>query len=264
LVIALSSSAISAALAELALDRRHLLAQQHLALTLVERRLGLAADLLRQPQDFDAMGEQARHLVHARGNVDRLQDLLLLLRLHVHVGDGKIGELRGRLDRLDGGYEFGGRLRQQLQRFHGLRPEVDEPRLDLRSARVRLRDLHDAGDEEGPTCQVFGDLKTPLALADEMVRAVGRGDVADDVGDRAHAMHVDRGRVGELGIALHEDADLALVAHRLLRGGDRFRASERDRQHQAGEQHGVAHRHDDERIGRQRRQCRATLSGLAR
>ena len=252
------------ALAELALDRRHLLAQQHLALALVERRLGLPADLLRQPQDFDAMGEQARHLVHARGDVDRLQDLLLLLRLHVHVGDGEIGELRGRLDRLDGGHEFGGRLRQQLQRFHGLRPEVDEPRLDLRSARVRLRDLHDAGDEEGPACQVFDDLKTPLALADEMVRAVGRGDVADDVGDRAHAMHVDRGRVGELGIALHEDADLALVAHRLLRGGDRLRASERDRQHQAGEQHGVAHRHDDERIGRQRRQCRATLSGLAR
>ena len=65
--------------------------------------------------------------------------------------------------------------------------------------------------------------KRSLALADEMVRAVGRGDVADDVGDRAHAMHVDRGRLGELGIALHEDADLALVAHRLLRGRDRLR-----------------------------------------
>ena len=37
------------ALAKLALNCRHLLAKQHLALTLVERRLGLAADLLRQP-----------------------------------------------------------------------------------------------------------------------------------------------------------------------------------------------------------------------
>ena len=43
------------AFAELALDRRHLLAQQHLALTFVERGLGLAADFLRQPQDLDAM-----------------------------------------------------------------------------------------------------------------------------------------------------------------------------------------------------------------
>ena len=43
------------ALTELALDRRHLLAKQNLALTLVEGRLGLAADLLRQSQDFDAV-----------------------------------------------------------------------------------------------------------------------------------------------------------------------------------------------------------------
>ena len=110
------------AFAELALDRRHLLAQQHLALALVERRLGLLADLLRQPQHLDAVGEQARDLVHARGDVDRLEDLLLLLRLHVHVGDGEIGERAGRLDRLDGGDELGGRLRQQLQRLDAPAP----------------------------------------------------------------------------------------------------------------------------------------------
>ena len=63
------------------------------------------------------------------------------------------------------------------------------------------------------------------------------------------------GRIGDFGVALHEDADLALVAHRLLRGRDRLRAAERDRQHQAGKQHGVAHRHDDQRVGRQRRQA---------
>ena len=69
------------ALAELALDGGHLLAQQHLALALVERGLGLPADLLRQPQHLDALGEQPRDLVHARRDVDRLEDLLLLLRL---------------------------------------------------------------------------------------------------------------------------------------------------------------------------------------
>ena len=47
------------AFAELALDRRHLLAQQHFALALVERRLGLLADLLRQPQHLDAMRQLA-------------------------------------------------------------------------------------------------------------------------------------------------------------------------------------------------------------
>ena len=62
--------------AQLALDGSHLLAQQRLALALVERGLGLAADLLRQPQHLDAVRQQTQHLVHARRNIDRLQDLL--------------------------------------------------------------------------------------------------------------------------------------------------------------------------------------------
>ena len=109
------------AFAELALDRRHLLAQQHLALALVERGLGLPADLLRQPQHLDAVRQQARDLVHPRRDVDRLQNLLLLLRLHVHVGGRQIGERRRRLDRLDRGEQIGRRLRQQLDRLEGLR-----------------------------------------------------------------------------------------------------------------------------------------------
>ena len=138
------------AFAELALDRRHLLAQQHLALALVERDLGLPADLLRQPQHLDAMGEQPRHLLHARRDVDRLQDLLLFLRLHVHIGDRQVGERRRRFDRLHGGQQIRRHLRQQLDRLDGLRLEIDEARLDLRRAHARLGNLHDARDQERP------------------------------------------------------------------------------------------------------------------
>ena len=120
------------AFAQLALDRRHLLAQQRLALTLVERGLGLPADLLRQPQHLDAVRQQPQHLVHARRNIDRLQDLLLLFRLHVHVGDGEIRKRGRTLDRLDRGQKLGRRLRQQLNCFQRLRLQIDEPRLDLR------------------------------------------------------------------------------------------------------------------------------------
>ena len=69
---------VGAFLAQLALDRRHLLAQQHLALARVERRLGLAADLGRQPQHLEPMGEQLRHLVEALQQVGGLEQLLLL------------------------------------------------------------------------------------------------------------------------------------------------------------------------------------------
>ncbi len=241
------------AFAELALDRRHLLAQQDFTLALVERDLGLPADLLRQAQDFDAVGEEPRDFVHARGNVDGLEDFLFLLGLHVHIGDRQIGERRRAVDRLNRGEQIGRRLRQELDGFERLRLQIDEARLDLGGLGIRLRELQHARDEERPAAEIFNDLEALLALADQMMRAVRPGDIAHDIGQRAHAVHVDRGRLGDLGVALQQYADLALVAHRLLGGGNRLRPAQRDRQHQAGKQHGVAHRHDDERIGRQRR-----------
>ena len=252
------------AFAELALDRRHLLAQQHLALALVERRLGLPADLLREPQDFDAMRQQPRDLVHARGDVERLQDLLLLLGLHVHIGDGEVGERRRALDRLNRGQQIGRRLRQELDGFERLRLQINEARFHLGALGLGLGDLQHARDKERPAAQILDDLKALFALADEMMRAVRRRDVAHDIGERAHAMHVERRRLGHFRIPLQENADLALVAHRLLRSRDRFRPAERDRQHQAGKQHGVAHRHDDQRIWRQGRQRHRSRCSLVR
>ncbi len=243
------------ALAELALDRGHLLAQQHLALAFVERRLGLPADLLRQAQDFDAMREQPRDLVHPRGNVDGFENLLLLVRLDIHVGGCEVGERRGRIDRLDGGEQILRHLRQQLDRLDRLRLQIDEARLDLRAAHARFGNVQHARDHERPARQILDHLEALLALTDEVVRTVRRGDVASDIGDCAHAMHVDRRRIGDFGVALHKDADLALLAHGLLRGGDRLRPAEHDRQHQPGKQHGRAHRHDDQSVGRHRRQC---------
>ena len=57
---------LAVALAELALDRGHLLAQHRLALALVEGGLGLPADLVGNSQHLDALGEQPRDPVHAR------------------------------------------------------------------------------------------------------------------------------------------------------------------------------------------------------
>ena len=84
--------------AELALDRRHLLAQQNLAVAGVERGLGLPPDLRRQAQNLDPVGEQPRDAIDSGAELDRLQDLLLLLRRRVHEGGDHVGELAGLLD----------------------------------------------------------------------------------------------------------------------------------------------------------------------
>ena len=67
---------VGALVAQLALDGRHLLAQQHLALAAVERGLGLVADLGRQAQHFEAMGQQLETLSRPRHEVGGLEDVL--------------------------------------------------------------------------------------------------------------------------------------------------------------------------------------------
>ncbi len=250
------------ALAKLALDRSHLLAQQRFALTFVERRLGLLADLGGEPQHLDAMGEKPRDLVHPRRDVDGLENLLLFARTHVHVGDGEIGERPRRVGRFNGGHQLAWRLRQKAQGFQRLTAQVQEPRFDFRRTRFRFRHADDARHHEGPAAQEFDDLEALLALADHVIGAVRRRDVARDIRDRSHAVHVDRRRIVGLWVALHQDADFALLAHGLLGRRDRARATDRDRHDGPGKQHEVAHRDDDHGIGRQRAQ-HGRLRGVA-
>ncbi len=97
-----------------------------------------------------------------------------------------------------------------------------------------------------------GDAEALHALADQVMAALGAGHVAHDVGDRADAVQVVRPGVVRFGRALQHDQDLALFAHGLLGGGDGRRTAEGDREHDLGKEHGVAHRHDDQRVGGQR------------
>ena len=117
--------------AELALNRRHLLAQQDLTVAGVERGLGFPADLLRQPKHLDPVRKQSRDPLHSGADVHRLEDLLLLVRRRVHEGRDQIGERARRIDALDGRQQFVGRLRQELDRLDRLTLEMNETGLDL-------------------------------------------------------------------------------------------------------------------------------------
>ena len=204
-----------------------------------------------QPQHLDALGEMARDLVHARREIDRLQDLLLLLRLDVHVGGREVGERAGRGGRLQRRDQLRRRLRQQLDRLDRLPLQVQEARLDLRRT-----------CSSAPGCEARAPRGTGVPGKKSRMRKrctpwqtmwwlpSGAGDVAHDIGDRADAVEIVGAGIVGLGIALQQDADRPLLAHRLLRGGDRFRPADGDRDDDAREQHDVAHRHDDQGVGR--------------
>src|SRR5580704_9698787 len=103
---------------------------------------------------------------------------------------------------------------------------MKEPRFDRVRPRLRLRYPQDARHKKWPSGEKFRDLKALLALADHMVRTIGRGDVTHDIRDHPNPMHVDWLRVDDITAALHEDADLSLLAHRLLGGADRARTAD--------------------------------------
>ena len=65
------------ALAELLLDRLHLLAQEVFALVLADFGLHLRLDLRAELEDFELLDQDAVQVVHPRADVERLEHFLL-------------------------------------------------------------------------------------------------------------------------------------------------------------------------------------------
>ena len=105
--------------------------------------------------------------------------------------------------------------------------------------------------------------EAPLALAHQVVGAVGRGHVADDRRGRADPVQLVERRVLGLGVLLQQEPDLAFDAHGLLGACHRLLALDRDGQDHPGEQHEVADRQDDQHVIRQAG-CLAGLSAVIR
>ena len=82
-------------LAELLLDRLELLAQEVLALALVDLALGGAGDLLLDRQDAHLAPQDLEDGLEALDGRDRLEDLLGLLDLELEVRGREVREARG-------------------------------------------------------------------------------------------------------------------------------------------------------------------------
>ena len=138
-------------LAQLLLDRAHLLAQQVLALRFVERLLRLLVDLARQPSAPRCGARAARARLSRRAfrsNVSRsacFSSALMSIRPAM-----KSASAPGSVDALHRGSELGRHLRQQLQDLAPRAPSAASIRaLDLGRHRLRIRatQLH-ARDQE--------------------------------------------------------------------------------------------------------------------
>ncbi len=89
---------VVSALAKLVADRLHLLAEEVLALALLDAPGGVLADLGAQLELGQRLVHPAEHLVESIGDIEGLQDLDLLLHAEVGGVGGEIGELAGVVD----------------------------------------------------------------------------------------------------------------------------------------------------------------------
>ena len=192
-------------LAQLALDRLHLLAQEVLALLRLRAGLDVLADLLaqlqlREPLALDLDGE-----LDPLGHVERLEHLDLLLEGHV------------------------GRVADRVGQGAGLDDRAQERRDALVGA-AQLEDLLDHGAVlalghagaavDGDVVGVLGHLDAQAAAG---VGVGGAGDAAGDAGERdgaaaARQAHQigdlgDRADLRELALVARDEQDARLVAH---------------------------------------------------
>src|SRR5471030_2122173 len=236
------------AFAQFLLDRFKLLSQQILALALVHARLGALVDLARKPQHLNALREQFQHGVQTPLQIDGFEQLLFLRRLDIHEAGDHVGERRGGTYVLHRAHQFLRRVRHESQHFKRAFLQLHEARLDFLASPVGFFDSAYPGHEEGIALQQLDHAKPLLALTDNVMCAVRRRDIAQNVGERPNQAQILQPRTVDLRIALQHYTDRTFGLDRLLRAGDRTVAADGDRQDHAREQHHVAHRHDDKRI----------------
>jgi hypothetical protein len=205
-----------------------------------------------QTQDLETLGQKLRHFVDARSQVDGFQKLLLCVWRNFEIGGDQIGKRARRCDALHRADQFARRLGQKLQSLDRLLLQMQETRLDIGRAYLRLFDALHARHDEGTLPDELDDTESLFPLQDEMMRAIGSIHVAQHICDRAHAMKIYRRRLCNRRIALHQHADLALFANRLLRRRDRTLAADRNRKDRSRQQHHIADRHNNESVRRER------------
>ena len=160
-------------LAELLLDRLQLLAEEELALALVDLGLDLGLDLGAELDDLELAGEDPREVAQALGDVDLFEQLLLLLGAEPQRAGDQVTERRRVVD-------VGDRELQLLGQVGDLLDDLAEGLLDVAGQRLELgARLDDIGQLGDPRDQVglLGDVVAepdPLAaLHEDAQRAVG-------------------------------------------------------------------------------------------
>ncbi len=240
-------------LAQLLLDRLHLLAQEVLALALVDLRLDLGLDLGPEAHHLELAGEDLREAPEPLADVGLLQQLLLLLDRDAQRAGDQVAERRGLVEVGDGELQLLGQVGDLLDDLAEGVLDVAGERLELGRGLDHVGDRLDAGDQVG----VLGDVVVdpdPLAALDE--------DAEGPVGDLHHPRH----RAGDpdlvqvvgpggvvLGILRGDHRQQPIAREHVVDQLDRALLADRERGQGVGEGDRLAQRQHGQRVGKRLR-----------
>jgi hypothetical protein len=220
------------AVAQLLLDRLHLLAQVVLALRLRHLRLSFGLDLRAELEDLGLLGEGRHQPLQTLGHANRLEQLLAKRRLQNRKRPGdEVRQHAGRLRSAEDVLELVGQRWRQRHDLLEERTRGARERLDLEGRRRVVGQTLDARPEKWRLLEHVGDPEARQPLHHEADSAVGllHGFVDEDHGaDRVQPLGP---RVVDGRVALHHRSDDPAALERLLDELHGSGATDRERRH---------------------------------
>ena len=249
LVFEFGELVLAVLVAQLLLDRLHLLVEVVLALGLLHLALDARADALLDLQHRDFAFHQAEHFLQPLGHRRRFQDLLLVGNLHREMRRDGVGELGVVLDLLDDADDLG---RDLLVELHIVLELVD----DRARQRFRLNLLAGiVGENDRIGLVVFGavgvalDLGTRGALDQHLDGAVGQLEQLQHARERSGLVDRVGGGIVVRRVLLGGQENERVGAHDLFERLDRLLAADEERNDHVREHDDVPQRQNWVRPG---------------
>src|SRR6266498_527129 len=242
LVLELAELVASLLVAELILDRLHLLVEIVLTLRLLHLALDARADALLDLEPGDLALHQAEYPLQPLGDRRRLQNRLLFEDLHGQVGGDRVGDPAIVVDLLDHADD----LRRHLLAELHVALELGDDRADERFGLDALADRVLEHDRVGlvvvRAIGVLEDLRAFGAFNEHLDRPVGQLEQLQHARERAYREDGVGRRILVRGVLLGRQQDEGVVAHRLLERADRPLAPDEERHDHVREHHDIAQR----------------------